>query len=199
MKKLILSLFIVASLVSLGSVADAQEVKIVAFGASQTAGKGVGEPDAYPAQLERILKAEGYTVSVDNQGIDGDTTRDLLSRMARAVPEATRIVILQPGTNDKSSTKKRTALTSAETRSNVEQMLAKFRERNISAILLGFPGEGGREIAEANGAVWYGPPNKNVSSDMIQADGQHFTKEGYAVLAKNMSLLIKQMLASLPK
>jgi lysophospholipase L1-like esterase len=28
---------------------------------------------------------------------------------------------------------------------------------------------------------------------MIQADGQHFTKEGYAVLAKNMSLLIKDI------
>jgi len=29
---------------------------------------------------------------------------------------------------------------------------------------------------------------------MIQADGQHLTKEGYAVLAKNLALLIKDIL-----
>lgn len=70
--------------------ATAEEIKIVALGASQTEGKGVSESDAYPAQLERLLKAEGYSVSVVNEGISGDTTRDLLSRFNRAVPEGTK-------------------------------------------------------------------------------------------------------------
>jgi acyl-CoA thioesterase-1 len=194
MKYLMRTLFLLAYLLCLASLAGADDIKIVALGASQTAGKGISESDAYPAQLERILKAEGYAVSVANEGIEGQTTRDILSRMNRAVPDGTKIVILQPGTNDRISTKKRTALTPAETRNNVEQMLARFKEKNISAILLGYPGgEPGREIAEKYSAIWYGQPTKDISPDMIQADGQHFTKEGYAVLAKNLSLLIKDI------
>ena len=177
----------------------ADEIKIVALGASQTNGKGVSNSDAYPAQLERILKAEGYAVSVANEGADGATTRDMLSRLSRAVPDGTKIVILQPGTNDKVRTNKRGSLNPDETRNNVEQMLARLKEKNISAILLGYPGDGGREVTQKYSALWYGQPNKNISPDMIQTDGQHFTKEGYAVLAKNMSLLIKDIVDKLGK
>jgi lysophospholipase L1-like esterase len=96
-------------------------------------------------------------------------------------------------------TNKRSSLNPDETRNNVEQMLARLKEKNISAILLGYPGDGGREVAQKYSAVWYGQPNKDLSPDMIQADGQHFTKEGYAVLAKNMSLLIKDIVDKLGK
>jgi acyl-CoA thioesterase-1 len=164
------------------------------LGASGTAGEGVSESDAYPAQLERLLKAEGYSVLVVNEGISGDTTRDILNRFNRAVPNGTKIVILQPGTNDKKRVKSRTSLTPAETKENVEQMLAKLKERNISAVLLGYPGEGGPEIAQAHSAVWYGQGHKGVSPSMIQADGVHLTKEGNAVLAKNMSGIIKKII-----
>jgi acyl-CoA thioesterase I len=104
--------------------------------------------------------AIGYSVSVVNEGISGNTTRDLLYRFDRAVPEGTKIVILQPGTNDKQRTKNHTSLTPAETKENVEQMLAKLKERNISAVLLGYPGKGGRKIAHQYSAVWYGPAHK---------------------------------------
>jgi acyl-CoA thioesterase-1 len=175
----------------------AEEIKIVALGASQTNGKGVPASDAYPAQLERILKAEGYSVSVANEGVDGDTTRDISSRLNRAFRDGTKIVIIQPGTNDKSSNKKRASVPPAETKNNVEEMLERLKERKISAVLLGFPGEGGNEIAQNHSAIWYGQPNKDISPDMIQGDGQHLTKEGYAILAKNLSaLLIKSNLVS---
>jgi acyl-CoA thioesterase-1 len=122
----------------------AEEIKIVAMGASQTHGKGVPQSDAYPAQLERILRAEGYSVSVANEGKDGDTTRILLSRLNRAVPDGTKIVILQPGTNDKMHTNRRSALSPEETKNNVKEILARLRERNITAVLLGYPEVGGR-------------------------------------------------------
>ena len=200
MKNLMRNVFLLANLLSLPSLATADEIKIVALGASQTEGKGVSNSDAYPAQLESTLKAEGYSVSVANEGMAGETTRDILNRLNRAVPDGAKIVILQPGTNDKVSTKKRTSLSPAETRNNVEQILARLKERNISVILLGYPGgEPGREIAQKHSAIWYGQPTKDISPDMIQADGQHFTKEGYAVLAKNLSLLIKDTLDKLLK
>ena len=196
MKNLIVSVFLALSLPLL---ATAAEIKIVALGASQTNGKGVSRSDAYPAQLESILKAQGYSVSVANEGIDGDTTRGILSRLNAAVPDGTKIVLVQPGTNDKNSTKKRAALSPDETRDNVEQMLARLKERNIRTILLGYPGKEGQEIAQKHSAIWYGQPTKDLSPDMIQADGQHFTEEGYAVLAKSLSLLIKDALDKLSK
>ena len=42
---------------------------IVALGDSLTAGLGVAEEDAYPAQLARRLKADGYNYRVVNAGI----------------------------------------------------------------------------------------------------------------------------------
>jgi acyl-CoA thioesterase-1 len=186
-------------LLSVAPLAAADEIRIVALGASQTNGKGVPRSDAYPAQLERILRAEGYSVSVMNEGVDGQTTRDILGRLSSAVPDGTRIVIVQPGTNDRHRSRRHPAISPAETRSNVEQILAGLKARNITAILLGYPEEGGREVAETYSAIWYGQPTKDLSSDMMQEDGQHLTREGYAALAKNISVLIKDTLDKLSK
>jgi len=153
----------------------------------------VSESDAYPAQLEQLLKTDGYSISVANEGISGDTTRDILSRFNRAVPDGTRIVILQPGTNDRVRTNRRSALNPEETRKNVEQMLITLKERNIAVVLVGYPGKDGRDIAQQHSAMWY-PPSRGIAPEMIQADGVHFTKEGNAVLAKNMSVMIKKII-----
>src|SRR6266513_5763307 len=199
MKNSMRNVFLLFSLLTLPLSVAADEIKIVALGASQTNGKGVSNSDAYPAQLESILKASGYSVSVANEGADGATTRDMLSRLSRAVPDGTKIVILQPGTNDKVLMNKRSSLNPDETRTNVEQMLARLKEKNISAILLGYPGDGGREVAQKYSALWYGKLYQNIYPLLNHADGKHFTKEGYAVLTKNMSLLIKDIVDKLGK
>jgi acyl-CoA thioesterase-1 len=62
--------------------ADAGGTKtIVAFGDSLTAGLGVPIEDAYPARLERRLRAEGYNYRVVNAGVSGDTTAGGLRRV----------------------------------------------------------------------------------------------------------------------
>jgi acyl-CoA thioesterase-1 len=73
----------------------------VALGASNTYGKGVARSQAYPAQLEAILRAKGANVRVINAGINGDTTEAMLRRLDQAVPKGTSAVILQPGGNDR--------------------------------------------------------------------------------------------------
>src|SRR3979490_3302779 len=80
--------------------ASADAATIVALGASNTYGKGVARNQAYPAQLEAILRAKGSSVRVVNAGINGDTTEGMLGRLDRAVPNGTSAVILQPGGND---------------------------------------------------------------------------------------------------
>src|SRR5882757_55068 len=80
---------------------SADAATIVALGASNTYGKGVARNQAYPAQLEAILRAKGANVHVVNAGINGDTTESMLARLDRVVPNGTSAVILQPGGNDR--------------------------------------------------------------------------------------------------
>src|SRR3979411_2973435 len=90
---------IIAALLSFATIASAN-AQIVALGASSTAGYGVGAAAAFPAQLEAILRAKGRPMSVSAAGVSGDTTGGMLARLSNAVPEGTKIVILQFGGND---------------------------------------------------------------------------------------------------
>ena len=84
-----------------GSEAYAQSVRIVAIGASNTAGQGVGQSAAWPAQLEAMLRAKGVNAEVINAGISGDSSCGMLARVDSAAPSGTAVVILQrPGFND---------------------------------------------------------------------------------------------------
>jgi acyl-CoA thioesterase-1 len=74
--------------------ASQAQTQIVAFGASNVEGKGVFPSQAWPAQLEDMLKAKGYNVHVKNAGKSGDTTSGMLHRLNLAIPSGTKIVIL---------------------------------------------------------------------------------------------------------
>jgi acyl-CoA thioesterase-1 len=82
-------------------VSAAQAATVVALGASNTFGKGVSRGQAYPAQLEALLRTKGLNARVINAGINGDTTGGMLARLDRVVPKGTSVVILQPGGNDR--------------------------------------------------------------------------------------------------
>jgi acyl-CoA thioesterase I len=86
--------------ISIFAATSADAATVVALGASNTYGKGVARNQAYPAQLEAILRTRGLNVRVINAGINGDTTQGMLGRLGRAVPNGTSAVILQPGGND---------------------------------------------------------------------------------------------------
>lgn len=129
--------------------------QVVALGASNTAGKGVSSQDAYPAQLEAMLRAKGYAVSVTNAGVSGDTTQGMLARLDSAVPQGTRVVILQPGGNDMRKGKA----------SAVPEILGKLRARGIKVVML------------ENAMLGAIPPQ------MHQPDRVHLTPEGYHLLA----------------
>jgi acyl-CoA thioesterase I len=81
--------------------ASADAATVVALGASNTYGKGVERGQDYPAQLEAILRARVSSIQVVNAGINGDTTEGMLNRLDSAVPDGTKVVILQPGGNDR--------------------------------------------------------------------------------------------------
>src|SRR5471030_1575766 len=105
----------------------ADAATIVALGASNTYGKGVARNQAYPAQLETILRAKGSGVHVVNAGINGDTTEGMLRRLDQAVPKGTSAVILQPGGNDRRKA-------SVDRTAEIQSRLAA---RNIPVIMMG--------------------------------------------------------------
>jgi acyl-CoA thioesterase-1 len=123
--KILGCLAIVAGISNL-AITSADAATIVALGASNTYGKGVARNQAFPAQLETILRAKGVTVRVINAGINGDTTEGMLRRLDRVVPNGTRAVILQTGGNDR---RKGSPDRSAEIQS-------RLSARGIAAIML---------------------------------------------------------------
>lgn len=118
-------LLIVAA-ISYFAVGSAFAATVVALGASNTYGKGVARNQAFPAQLETILRAKGLDVRVVNAGINGDTTEGMPQRLDRAVPNGTRAVILQPGGNDgRKGSQNRTA-----------EIQSRLSARGIAVIML---------------------------------------------------------------
>jgi acyl-CoA thioesterase I len=153
---------ILAAMLILGC-GSAEAATIVALGASNTFGKGVARREAYPAQLEAMLRASGHDVRVVNAGVSGDTTAGMLARLDRAVPAGTGIVILQPGGND------RRKGVEGERGGNISAIRSRLEARGIKVIVL-----------ENN--MLHGLPH--------QPDGQHLTPDGYRMLAQSIAVQV---------
>src|SRR5262245_19792553 len=73
---------------------------IVALGDSLTAGLGLPQDEAFPAQLEAALKARGLAARVVNAGVSGDTASAGLARLDWALPPEASAVIVELGGHD---------------------------------------------------------------------------------------------------
>ena len=107
-------------------------IRIVALGDSLTAGLGLPAKDAFPAQLERALRAKGYDVAIANAGVSGDTASAGLARVDWSVPDGTEAVILELGAND--------ALRGIDpkvTRAALDNILQRLQARGIAVLLCG--------------------------------------------------------------
>ena len=74
--------------------------RIVAFGDSLTAGLGVPSDDAYPGQLARWLREQGFEYEVINAGVSGETSAGGLRRVEWILKSQPMLVILELGAND---------------------------------------------------------------------------------------------------
>jgi acyl-CoA thioesterase-1 len=90
-RRLLIAFLVLCAVVSYSS------AQIVAFGASNVSGFKVEPGQAWPAQLEMLLQAKGYSVRVLNAGLYGDTTSHMLQRVDSSIPNGTKIVILDMG------------------------------------------------------------------------------------------------------
>jgi acyl-CoA thioesterase-1 len=162
---------VAACLAALRGPVEAAEV--VALGASNTIGRGRGSTpagvppaQAFPAQLERLLRAQACPVKVANAGVAGDTTRGMLARLPKAIGRDTRVVILQPGGNDGRRGE------GSETAANVAEIQRQLTAGGITTITLDRLGQ--------------------LAGPYRLADGQHFSAEGHAAFAAHLAPQVVQ-------
>lgn len=105
---------------------------IVAMGDSLTEGLGVNMDEAYPAQLERKLRADGYNYTVVNAGVSGETTTGALARVDWVLTLKPDLVILATGGNDSLR-----AIDPALTKENIRQLVQAFQAAKVPVILAG--------------------------------------------------------------
>jgi acyl-CoA thioesterase I len=163
----LIALAFVASCASWASASDAQ---VVALGASNTRGYDLPLSEAWPAKLETLLRAKGYSATVSNQGINGDTSDGMLSRLSSAVPAGTRVVIPECCGNDNKGPR----FMVADHVGNIRTLVARLRATGAAVI---FSGEGvagqhvhddaGASAARSAGASWCGWMLQGVPEEHI--------------------------------
>jgi acyl-CoA thioesterase-1 len=158
--------------------ARAESIRIVALGASNTAGKGVGSSSAWPAQLEMMLRTKGYDATVTVDGVNGDTSSGILSRASGAIAPGTRVVVFDLGKdNDRIH-----GISEAQTNANKAQIAAVIRAHGATPIQAQYLRIVGAQH-ESNNANY-------------QADGIHLTPAAHARVA---AVLLPRVVAAIGK
>jgi acyl-CoA thioesterase-1 len=149
--------------------AEAQEFRIVALGASNTAGRGVGALNAWPARLEVLLRSRGHNVRVVNAGINGDDTNGMRTRLRETVSTGTRLVILD--TTDTNDRRRR-----VNTKANATAIVDELSRRGIRTIVV--------------------PSLHALSEHRLQGDGIHITADGHAAVADKLASKISSIVGT---
>jgi acyl-CoA thioesterase-1 len=188
------------------AVARAEPVRIVALGDSLSAGYELPPEEAFPAQLERALKAKGLDVVVENAGVSGDTSTGGLERLDWSVADGTALVVVELGANDALR-----GIDPALTRANLDAMLTRLKERGIAVVLAGMlspPNMGEAYAAAFNGifpdmAAKHGVPlypffmeGVITVPDLLLSDGIHPNGEGVARIVEGIAPVVAAALAA---
>ena len=184
--------------------ASADTVQIVGFGDSLMAGYQLAQGDGFTAQLQSALQNAGYKASVANAGVSGDTTSGGLARLDWSVPDETQLVILELGANDALR-----GISPELSEKNLDQMLARLKERGIPVLLAGMiaPPNMGADYAAGFNPIYQTLADKyqiklypffldGVAADkkLLLDDGMHPNPQGVKVMVANILPAVKAML-----
>lgn len=173
---------------------------ILAFGDSLYAGYGLSQNDGFVPDLQKALNAAGKNVNVHNAGVSGDTTAAGLRRMDFVLDSLSKkpdLVILGLGGNDLLR-----GLQPDESRSNLEAMVKKLKDRDIPVMLTGMvaPINLGKEYGDAFNGIYPDLAEKYGTDlypffmeglvsrpDLILEDGIHPNAKGIDLIVKNIT------------
>jgi acyl-CoA thioesterase-1 len=202
-------IFACAALLAMAAAAQpaGRPLRIVVLGDSLSAGYGLPQSAAFPAVLERSLKARGHKIEIANAGVSGDTATGGLERLDWSVPDGTDGVIVELGANDMLR-----GLDPAVTRRAVEEIVARLKARNIPVMLAGMYASRNlgpdyaqkfeglyREIADRHGLVLYPFFLDGVAGDrsLNLPDGLHPTQKGVEIIVERILPSVETFLTRL--
>ncbi|HLO79031.1 MAG TPA: arylesterase [Magnetospirillum sp.] len=186
----------------------AETLRILALGDSLTAGYGVAATDAFPVQLERALRADGYDVAVLNAGVSGDTTAGGKARLDWALADKPQIAIVELGANDGLR-----GLDPAITERNLDAIVSRLKADGVRVLLTGMraPPNYGPDyastfdqmfprLAERHRVAFYPFFLEGVARDprLNQPDGLHPTRDGVAEIVRRILPSVKAVLGPTP-
>jgi acyl-CoA thioesterase-1 len=179
---------------------------IVALGDSLTAGYGVKEKEAYPAQIERRLNESGYRWRVINAGISGETSSETLSRINQVLELKPAIVILEIGVNDGFQ-----GIDAGIIRKNIEETVRILKENKITVVLAGMRmlADMGHDYNAAFAAIYSVIAGENdlilipfflegVAGDpaLNKGDGIHPNGKGYRIVTDRLYPYVVKAISS---
>lgn len=89
--------------------------------------------ESYPSQLEQKLTTNGYSYRVENAGVSGDTSAQLLDRIEWAIgTDPVAVAIVAIGANDAFQSKN-----PEDIKKNITQILDVLESKNIPVLLSG--------------------------------------------------------------
>ncbi|MFQ5566783.1 MAG: arylesterase [Paracoccaceae bacterium] len=200
---LLLVLFVL--LLALPAHLDARP-RIVALGDSLTAGYGLEQGEGLVPQLQRWLDDHGAPgFKVVNRGVSGDTTAGGRARFEWAMSDGARAVVLELGANDMLR-----GIDPAETRANMDAMLAGLAARDLPVLLVGMRSTGNfgpeykrafdaiyPELAEQYGTVFDPYFFEGVVGEPVyfQDDGLHPSAAGITRIVERLGPLVLLLIA----
>jgi acyl-CoA thioesterase-1 len=178
---------------------------IVVLGDSLAAGLGLPQDQAFPAQLEAALSANGQNVKIVNAGVSGDTAAAGLARLDWAVPPEASAAIIELGGNDALQ-----GVPPEGTKQSLEAIIKKLQARGLPILLAGMeaPRNMGKEYVDSFHALYQDLATRydvvfypffldGVALDekLVQADGMHPNAQGVARIVESILPNLEELLA----
>ena len=179
--------------------AGTQPIRILAFGASITAGYGLDVADSLPAQLEAALRAHGVDATVINGGVSGDTSAGGLARLDWSLADNPDLVILDLGGNDALR-----AIDPKTTEANLDAIVSRLKAEKRGVLIAGMlaPPNLGAEYQAAFNAVFpavaarYDVTLYPFLLDGVVADPALNQEDGIHPNAAGVKVIVARMLPS---
>ncbi|HEY2823913.1 MAG TPA: arylesterase [Gemmatimonadales bacterium] len=104
---------------------------VLFLGTSLTAGLGLDETEAYPAQIQRRVDSAGLHFRVANAGVSGETSAGGLRRLDWLLNQPVAVLVLELGANDALRGQDLSA-----TRQNLQDIVTRTRARHPDATIV---------------------------------------------------------------
>ena len=159
--------------------AAAQDVHILAFGDSLTAGYGLPPGQGFAPQLEDSLRRNGIRAHVTNGGVSGDTAAAARARLGwtlDGLAQEPDLAIVALGGNDMLR-----GLRPSQTRADIDAILAEFDRRGIPVLVAGM-------LAAPNLGPQYGAEFNRIFPDLARRYEASFYPFFLAGVAGNPAL-----------